>query len=698
MKTIGGIVLLGVMVGAAPAHAFYDYSYTPTAEYQWAPLRLSTVSGCDDCGEVVNLPWAFPFYGRTFTQVTVSSNGYLVMGNNPGGAGLFGNVELNFEGVPGAPGPVIAPMWDDWNPAAGGDVFVGMVGSAFVIEWFALYHFGQSNGTTTSFEVKLFADGTIEFHYSTTGDASQAWHNGISATIGFQEDVDTVGEPLSFNSWFWSSYGRKFRFIHPGRVALYARARHTYAGAPQPRTGQHFALTWGCSVSPTAYQYGTIETPASSESKGGFARASVNPACTGAADFNPPLWTRHSDEFSVATILGTEPNLVRRGNYYYYKHDGFTPKPAQIQYWDIEGRWSRLEYWQGGSAIDKPIVVVPGIDVLDEDGASRYLAMMHEVARPLLAEGYDFAIGDWARGDDNLFDLSEEASIWIEDAYWRDAAWPWGVQPVGVSMGGIVLRDALDDNLRGALDMSTAWYSIDAPQEGANLGRPDHGIQPLIMCHGDPAQQRMLQSAPAKFMLYNWVGAWTCDTWGQAENAIGYGSTSWHDNYYAWVNPPPTTVPRYAVAFSDAAARPRNGSGTLFDFEYTGWLCTEDTDWDGSPRDCAAGSYFLTGDNGVTGIGFEVNRSSPYPGCGNLVLNLRWNPTFIPADSALMADTGNQLSASGSDGACNSTYGSFSAPYWTAFWSNDNGQANPHAIFPSGAVSTVLGWVRANGG
>ena len=46
-----------------------------------------TCSSCDDCAAVINLPWTFPYYGRGYSQITVTSNGYLVLTPDPEGAG-----------------------------------------------------------------------------------------------------------------------------------------------------------------------------------------------------------------------------------------------------------------------------------------------------------------------------------------------------------------------------------------------------------------------------------------------------------------------------------------------------------------------------------------------------------------------------------------------------------------------------------
>src|SRR5262245_26367067 len=118
--------LLVVCLQSAPARAYYDYTAV-TPAYEYGGIFQSTVSNCDDCSQVINLPFAFPFYGRTFTQITISSNGYIVMGNNTGIGSYYYNQMYTRDGTVNAPAQSIAVLWDDWNTAAGGSVYTGLI-------------------------------------------------------------------------------------------------------------------------------------------------------------------------------------------------------------------------------------------------------------------------------------------------------------------------------------------------------------------------------------------------------------------------------------------------------------------------------------------------------------------------------------------------------------------------------------------
>ena len=76
-----------------------------------SPLSLG-----DDTSESLVLPFTFPFYEESAELVTVSSNGFLFLGEGdiPG----YGNVPF----PTGEVGAMVAPLWDDLNPGPGGVV------------------------------------------------------------------------------------------------------------------------------------------------------------------------------------------------------------------------------------------------------------------------------------------------------------------------------------------------------------------------------------------------------------------------------------------------------------------------------------------------------------------------------------------------------------------------------------------------
>jgi len=132
---------------------------------------------CDDCTTIVHLPFPFTFYGTSYSDAIVSSNGNLQFAS---GSTRFSNTALgnaNFN-------QAIFAYWDDLNTGGPGHgVFVKTEGTApnqvFIVEWRASYF---SSTDEAFFEIQL-EESTNDIHlvYGQTRD------NGASATTGIQQ-------------------------------------------------------------------------------------------------------------------------------------------------------------------------------------------------------------------------------------------------------------------------------------------------------------------------------------------------------------------------------------------------------------------------------------------------------------------------------------------------------------------------------
>ncbi|HZL34814.1 MAG TPA: dockerin type I repeat-containing protein, partial [Tepidisphaeraceae bacterium] len=120
------------------------------------------------------LPFAFPFYGNSYTKVIVSSSGFLQFaGNgwtgdpNNSTASLLGNTR-------------IAPLWGNIRTdQTGNDIFVDTsVANQVTIRWAASNV--SDNNSPVNFSVTLFADGHFVFSYG-AGNANLTPTVGISS-------------------------------------------------------------------------------------------------------------------------------------------------------------------------------------------------------------------------------------------------------------------------------------------------------------------------------------------------------------------------------------------------------------------------------------------------------------------------------------------------------------------------------------
>jgi Ca2+-binding RTX toxin-like protein len=166
----------------------------PTFNFRNAPDQLVFTNGTDDGYANVALPFAFKFYGVNRTAMNVSPNGAIRFPSSNTGLS-FVNQDL---GV--ANNDMIAPMWDDW--VVFGQVSTGQSGSApnrvFTVHWDDMRPFGGVAADAVDFQMQLFENGRIEFHYLDVESAA-SWDRGVGATIGIDHGA-TSRLQYSFNS------------------------------------------------------------------------------------------------------------------------------------------------------------------------------------------------------------------------------------------------------------------------------------------------------------------------------------------------------------------------------------------------------------------------------------------------------------------------------------------------------------------
>ena len=155
-----------------------NYWITLAAGATLVPGTVDTGNHGDDDTNIVALPFPYSFYGQSFTNVTVDTNGKLQFG---AGSSDYMNTCLP---VPGLSNTVFA-FWDDLETdLPGGGIFTSTSGTAplrvFNIEWRAICY---DTGLPVNFEVRLFEGSTrIDIIYGVLDDT------GAKATVGIQKD------------------------------------------------------------------------------------------------------------------------------------------------------------------------------------------------------------------------------------------------------------------------------------------------------------------------------------------------------------------------------------------------------------------------------------------------------------------------------------------------------------------------------
>lgn len=166
-----------------------------TAPLSWIDASAGTDLGlaCDDCSATTSIGFAFDWFGRTMTSVTVSSNGYLTFGGD--GAIPTGLCPPST----GAGGDVIAVLWDDWDLTTAGSVTTLSEGVApdrrLTIEWSGVRH-STAPGEAT-FEATLFESSDqilLQYQDVVVGGGSDF---GATAVVGLASVPGVNGDAVS---------------------------------------------------------------------------------------------------------------------------------------------------------------------------------------------------------------------------------------------------------------------------------------------------------------------------------------------------------------------------------------------------------------------------------------------------------------------------------------------------------------------
>jgi hypothetical protein len=192
------------LVPSKPAAASYrfelgDVSYDAAAAASGVAVKLG-----DDDSRPFTLPFPFPFFGQTYRQIFVNSDG-----NATFTAGDADSTDRSFGRFTGGL-PRIAPLFTDLDPSqVEQGVFVTAETGRFVVSWVNVPLYSQSgSGRPETFQMRLFPDGRIEFTWSDVFVSSAVVGiapgrlQGASTVLSFtagstQEFSGAVGERFS---------------------------------------------------------------------------------------------------------------------------------------------------------------------------------------------------------------------------------------------------------------------------------------------------------------------------------------------------------------------------------------------------------------------------------------------------------------------------------------------------------------------
>ncbi|HEU5474994.1 MAG TPA: carboxypeptidase regulatory-like domain-containing protein [Actinophytocola sp.] len=188
---------------------FGNFCVLETANYVEGDTALA-LSG-DDAAVTVPLPFSFFFYGRTYNNAFVSSNGHINF--------LAQNTSFSNGAIPsaGTPNAALYPFWDDLLLDGSSRVFTKTAGTApnrsFLVEWRNAMFFSGATTTRVDFEAVLNETGEVSFVYRNLNPADGR-ETGNSATIGIENETGTDALQYSLNTSALSD-GQSIRFKVP---------------------------------------------------------------------------------------------------------------------------------------------------------------------------------------------------------------------------------------------------------------------------------------------------------------------------------------------------------------------------------------------------------------------------------------------------------------------------------------------------
>ena len=227
----------GPAVALCPGPDRYGYTCEGGAAYAYVDATTPTGLAADDDFVRLELPFAFTFYGATYTALNAASNGNLQFTTrNP--------VYLAACLAPAAGlGDLIAPYWADLDLTAAGALETAVVGATparvFVVEWDDVPLYGPDSADRVTFEVQLFETSQdIVFLYQ--DPATAAGGNGGAAVVGIQSERQGLALAYSCLQPILPAPGG-LRLAHPARPNRDAAPPEDEPAAAAPTTAAPLA-------------------------------------------------------------------------------------------------------------------------------------------------------------------------------------------------------------------------------------------------------------------------------------------------------------------------------------------------------------------------------------------------------------------------------------------------------------------------
>lgn len=303
-----GLMMLPLPYASAATDGFYLLSET---SYGWdgtdanrTKAKSSSYSYTygDEKSLTYILPWAFVFYGQSYNQITVDTNGNTWFGTS--------GVARSFNLVSNNRGPVISAWNNDLSSYYYGGVFIqhktdAPLGERVVIEWKTETYPEEGYNRLNNFEVVLYPNSSFRTDYKTFGAVKRRdFGSGISKNDGTHYlNLTTTYAPA------YSLVGRSFAFTH-NSASISVAFTGTGSGSVTSNP-DGLACNTNCSVNFFTGEQVTLHpSPAPYSVFTGW----TNGACNGGGDC---FLTLNNTASAIATFNKDTAHQVNIGGTYY---------------------------------------------------------------------------------------------------------------------------------------------------------------------------------------------------------------------------------------------------------------------------------------------------------------------------------------------------------------------------------------------
>ncbi len=167
----------------------------------------------DDAAWSYALPFTFNYYGVNYTNIRVSSNGYICMDDSASCDSTSPDLSSSYAG------PIISALGRDLRTDSINDIYILSDTNHVVIRWLA-YEYGYTS--QMNFEMVLYSDGSIKFNYGSGPTLNHSAVVGLSNGAGTYL-ASTYNGRTNFNNVqtsYWSSSSLRVDAFDPADDAI----------------------------------------------------------------------------------------------------------------------------------------------------------------------------------------------------------------------------------------------------------------------------------------------------------------------------------------------------------------------------------------------------------------------------------------------------------------------------------------------